>query len=47
MTTNDEIGDDLVITRTSRQAAGAGTWVRGRMKGHRFDVLDVELLRKL
>ncbi len=39
MTTNDEIGDDLVITRTSRRAAGAGTWVCGRMNGHRFDAL--------
>ena len=34
-----EIGDDLEITRTTRRAAGAGTWVCGRMNGHRFDAL--------
>jgi len=34
-----EIGDDLQITKTTRRAAGAGTWVRGRMIGHRFDAL--------
>ncbi|MGE5192913.1 MAG: hypothetical protein ACM3U2_10450 [Deltaproteobacteria bacterium] len=42
MTTNDknlEIGDDLEITKTTRRAAGAGTWVCGRMNGHRFDAL--------
>jgi len=40
-TTNDdlEIGDDLTITKTTRQAAGAGTWVCGRLNGHRFDAL--------
>jgi hypothetical protein len=41
MTEHDdlEIGDDLAITTTTRQAAGAGTWVRGRLSGHRFDAL--------
>ena len=34
-----EIGDDLTITKTTRRAAGAGTWVRGRLNGHRFDAL--------
>lgn len=34
-----EIGDDLTITKTTRHAAGAGTWVCGRMNGHRFDAL--------
>jgi hypothetical protein len=34
-----EIGDDLVITKTTRRAAGAGTWVIGRLNGHRFDAL--------
>ena len=34
-----EIGDDLTITKTTRRAAGAGTWVCGRMNGHRFDAL--------
>jgi hypothetical protein len=40
-TTQDdlEIGDDLTITKTTRRAAGAGTWVCGRMNGHRFDAL--------
>jgi len=31
--------DDLTITKTTRQAAGAGTWVCGRLNGHRFDAL--------
>src|SRR5258708_17786367 len=34
-----EIGDDLEIRRTTRRAAGAGTWVCGRLNGHRFDAL--------
>ena len=40
-TTHDdlELGDDLTITKTTRQAAGAGTWVCGRLNGHRFDAL--------
>ena len=46
MTTHDapndndiEIGDDLEITRTTRRASGAGTWVIGTLNGHRFDAL--------
>ena len=34
-----DIGDDLEITKVTRQAAGAGTWVGGRLNGHRFDAL--------
>ena len=44
--TNDEpkpadldLGDDLVITNTTRQAAGNGTWVLGTIAGHRFNAL--------
>ena len=43
MTTDDEdtadVGDDLEISKITRQAAGAGTWVCGRLAGHRFDAL--------
>jgi hypothetical protein len=34
-----ETGHDLTITKTTRQAAGSGTWVQGRLNGHRFDAL--------
>jgi hypothetical protein len=34
-----DIGDDLVITKTTRRAAGAGTWVIGTIAGHRFNAL--------
>jgi len=34
-----DIGDDLRITKTTRRAAGAGTWVIGTIAGHRFDAL--------
>ena len=34
-----EIGDDLAITKTTRRAAGAGTWVIGTLNGYRFDAL--------
>lgn len=38
--TNDlDIGSDLEFTKITRQAAGAGTWVCGRLNGHRFDAL--------
>jgi hypothetical protein len=43
MTTNEtpnlDIGDDLAITKITRRAAGTGTWVCGRLNGHRFDAL--------
>lgn len=34
-----DIGDDLVFTKTTRRASAAGTWVCGRLNGHRFDAL--------
>lgn len=34
-----DVGDDLVITKTTRRAAANGTWVCGRLNGHRFDAL--------
>jgi hypothetical protein len=34
-----DLADDLEITKTTRRAAGCGTWVRGRIAGHRFDAL--------
>ena len=34
-----DVGHDLEITKVTRQAAGAGTWVCGTMSGHRFDAL--------
>ena len=36
---NLDIGDDLTIARTTRRAAGTGTWLCGRLNGHRFDAL--------
>ena len=33
------IGDDLVITKHTRRAAGAGTWVIGTISGHEFHAL--------
>ena len=38
-TQNDDLGHDLVITKTTRRASAAGTWVCGRLAGHRFDAL--------
>ena len=39
-TTNQiEIGDDLRITKTTRRAAGAGTWVIGNVASHHFEAL--------
>jgi hypothetical protein len=34
-----EMGDDLVITKTTRRAAGGGTCVVGSVAGYRFDAL--------
>ena len=34
-----DLGFDLEITKTSRRASGAGTWVSGTIHGHRFDAL--------
>ncbi|MBN2024052.1 MAG: hypothetical protein JW809_14815 [Pirellulales bacterium] len=36
---DDAIGDDLRITKTTRRAAGSGTWVIGAVAGHRFEAL--------
>ena len=33
-----EIGDDLQLAEITRRAAG-GTWVRGRLNGHRFEAI--------
>lgn len=37
--TDLEIGDDLEVTKVTRHAAGAGTWVLGRLNGYRFNAL--------
>ena len=34
-----DIGDDLQITKTTRRAAGAGTWVIGTIAGYKFNAL--------
>ncbi len=34
-----DLGDDLRITKTTRRAAGSGTWVIGTIAGYRFDAL--------
>ncbi len=34
-----ELGGDLHITKTTRQAAGRGIWVCGTIAEHRFDAL--------
>ena len=34
-----DLGSDFSITKTSRRASGGGTWVCGRIEGHRFDAL--------
>jgi len=43
MNANEEnelgIGDDFKITKTTRRAAGGGTWVIGTTNGHLFNVL--------
>jgi hypothetical protein len=40
-TTTDalDIGDDLQITKTTRRASGAGTWVIGTIASHKFNAL--------
>ena len=38
-TYHEAIGDDLVITKQTRRAAGAGTWVIGKIAGHKFEAL--------
>jgi hypothetical protein len=34
-----DIGDDLVIARTTRRDAGTGTWAIGVVNGHHFEAL--------
>jgi hypothetical protein len=34
-----ELGDDLVITTTTRRVSGGGTWVNGTIADHRFQAL--------
>jgi hypothetical protein len=34
-----EIGDDLQITKTTRRAAGGGSWVIGTLNEHKFNAL--------
>jgi len=34
-----DVGHDLEITKTTRRASGAGTWVSGTLSGHRFEAL--------
>lgn len=34
-----DIGGDFQVSKITRQAAGAGTWVIGTLNGHRFDAL--------
>ncbi len=34
-----DVGCDFEITKTTRRASGGGTWVCGRLNGHRFDAL--------
>jgi hypothetical protein len=34
-----DLGHDLEITKTTRRAAGAGTWVSGTLMGHCFEAL--------
>jgi hypothetical protein len=41
MTTHDEfdLGDDLEISGKTRRHSGGGTWVSGKLHGHRFEAL--------
>ena len=41
MTSHEEfdVGCDFEITKTTRRASGGGTWVSGKLNGHRFDAL--------
>lgn len=36
---HDDVAFDLEFTKVTRRASGGGTWVCGRMNGHRFDAL--------
>jgi len=34
-----DVGHDLEMTKTTRRASGAGTWVSGTLSGHSFEAL--------
>jgi hypothetical protein len=34
-----DLGNDLVITHTTRRHSGGGVWVSGTIHGHRFEAL--------
>lgn len=34
-----DLGDDFEITKTTNRDSGGGTWVSGRLNGHRFEAL--------
>jgi len=34
-----DLGDDLVITKTTRRHSAGGVWVSGTIHGHRFEAL--------
>ncbi|MFO0915308.1 MAG: hypothetical protein U0795_20265 [Pirellulales bacterium] len=36
---DEDLGDDLRVTKISRRASGGGTWICGTIAGHRFDAL--------
>ena len=36
---HEDLGDDLRISKATRQEAGNGTWVCGTLADHRFDAL--------
>ncbi|MGD0090897.1 MAG: hypothetical protein ABSE73_13350, partial [Planctomycetota bacterium] len=36
---NDDIGEDLDITKVERRTSCGGAWVRGTIAGHRFEAL--------
>ena len=41
MSTTDDLGDDLKITKTEGRKNVGGTWVSGSIAGHTFQVLVV------
>ena len=42
MSTTDDLGDDLKITKTDSSRQMGGTWVTGSIAGHTFQVLVFE-----
>ncbi len=35
----EDVGFDLEVTKLEKQETGDGTWVRGRLSGHKFNAL--------